>query len=83
MIPGLRRSPGEGIGYPFQYSWASMVTQLVRNPPAMQETPVPFLYREDQLEKGKATHSSISAWSTVHGIAKSLTEQSDFHFQFQ
>ena len=37
-IPGLGRSPGEGIGYPLQYSWASLVAQLVKNPPAMQET---------------------------------------------
>ena len=37
-IPGLGRSPGEGIGYPFQYSWASLVAQLVKNLPAMQET---------------------------------------------
>ena len=38
LIPGLRRSAGEGIGYPLQYSWASLVAQLVKNPPAMEET---------------------------------------------
>ena len=37
-IPGSGRSPGKGIGYPLQYSWASLVTQLVKNPPAMRET---------------------------------------------
>ena len=37
-IPGLGRSPGEGIGYPLQYSWASLVAQLVKNLLAMQET---------------------------------------------
>ena len=37
-IPGSGRSAGEGIGYPLQYSWASLVTQLVKNLPAMQET---------------------------------------------
>ena len=37
LIPGSGRSPGEGIGYPLQYSWASLVAQLVKNPPAMQE----------------------------------------------
>ena len=37
-IPGSGRSPGEGIGYPLQYSWASLVVQLVKNPPTMQET---------------------------------------------
>ena len=38
LIPGLERSTGEGIGYPLQYSWASLVAQLVKNPPAMQES---------------------------------------------
>ena len=37
-IPGSGRSPGEGIGYPLQYSWASLVAQVVKNPPAMQES---------------------------------------------
>ena len=59
LIPGSGRSAGEGIGYPLQYSWASLVAQLVKNPPAMQEIPVRFLSQEDPLEKGKATHSSI------------------------
>ena len=51
-ISGLGRSAGEGIGYPFQYSWAALVAQLVKNLPAMQETPVRFLGQEDLLEKG-------------------------------
>jgi len=38
LIPGLGRSPGEGIGCPFQYSWASLVAQMAKNPPAMQKT---------------------------------------------
>ena len=38
LIPGLGRSPGERIGYPFQYSWTSLMAQLVKNPLAMQET---------------------------------------------
>ena len=41
---------------------ASLISQLVNNPPAMQETPVQFLAQEDPLEKGKATHSGILAW---------------------
>ena len=61
-IPGSGRSSGEGIGYPLQYSWASHVAQLVRNPPAIQETYVRSLGWEDPLEKGKATHASILAW---------------------
>ena len=52
LIPGLGRSPGEGVGYPLQYSWASLVAQLVKNLPAIQEAPVQFLAQEDPLEKG-------------------------------
>ena len=62
MIPGSGRSAGEGIGYPLQYSWSSLVARLVKNPPAMPETWVQPLGWEDPLEKGKATHSSILAW---------------------
>ena len=62
MIPWLGRSAREGIGYPLLYSWASVVAQLVKNPPAMRETWVRSLGWEDALEKGKATHSSILAW---------------------
>ena len=61
-IPGLERFPGEWIGYPLQYSWASLVVQMVKNLPAMWETWVRSLGWEDSLEKGKATHSSILAW---------------------
>ena len=62
MIPGMGRSAGEGIGYPLQYSWASLVTQMVKNPPAMWEAWVQSLGWEDSLEKGKATHFNILAW---------------------
>ena len=61
-IPGLGRSAGEGIGYPLQYSWASLVAQLVKNPPAIWEAWVQSLGWEDLLEKGEATHSSVLAW---------------------
>ena len=86
-IPGLGRSPGEGIGYPLQYSWASLMAQLVKNLPEkkkkkdlpeMWETWLQSLIWEDHLEKGKATLSStqisILIWRipwTVHGVAKS------------
>ena len=60
-IPGLGRSPGEGIGYALQYSWGSLVAQIVKNPLAMQETWVGSLGWEDALEEGMATHSSILA----------------------
>jgi len=60
-IPGLGRSAGEGIGYPLQYSWASLMAQLVKNPPAVWETWVRSLGWDDPLEKGAATHCSILA----------------------
>src|SRR5574338_585392 len=79
-IPWSGRSTGEGIGYPLQYSWASLVVQLVKCPPAMWETWVQSLGWEDPLEEDMATHSSIPAWripmdrgawwATVHGEAK-------------
>ena len=59
---GQERSIGEVIGYPLQYFWASLVAQLVKIQPAIQETWVRSLGWEDPLEKGKATHSSILAW---------------------
>ena len=82
-IPGSGRSPGEGIGYPLQYSWASLVTQMVKNLPAMWEAWVRSLGWEDPLEEGMTTHSSILAWripmdrgawwAAVHGVPKSQT----------
>ena len=62
MIPGSGSSPGEGIGYPLQYSQASLVAQMVKNPPVMWETWVRSLSWEDPLEQSIATHSSILAW---------------------
>ena len=61
-ISGSGRSPGEGIGYPLQYSWVPLVAQLVKNPPALWETWVRSLHWEDSLEKGTATYTSILAW---------------------
>ena len=51
LIPGSGRSAGEGIGYPLQYSWASLVAQLVKNVPAMRKTWVQPLGWEDSLER--------------------------------
>ena len=73
-IPGLGRSTEEGIGDPLQYSWASLVAQLVKNLPAMWETWVQSLRWEDPLEKGKFTHSSILAWRIPWAI-KSMGSQ--------
>ena len=68
--------------------WASLMAQMVKNPPAMQETWVRSLGREDSLEEGMVTHSSILAWripmdkrawlATVHGVAKSGTWLNDW-----
>ena len=74
-IPGLGRSPGEGIGYPLQYSWASLVAQTIKNLPAMQETWVRSLGREDPLEEGMATHSSILAWRIPWILRGEWTEE--------
>ena len=65
--PGSGRAPGEGIGYPFQYSWAFLVAQMVKNPLTMQETWVQFLAWEDPLEEDMATHSSILDWRIPMG----------------
>ena len=85
-IPESGRSPGEGVAYPFQYSWASLVAQMIKNLPARWETWVRSL-DWDPGEKGMATYSSILAWrismdrgawqATVHGAAKSWTQLSD------
>ena len=83
MIPGSGRSPGEGIGYLLQNAWASLVAQMVKNPPTMGKIWVQSLSWEDPLEDDMATHSSILAWRmpmdrgawwvTVRGITKSRT----------
>ena len=62
LILRLGRSLGEGIGYPPQYSWASLVARMVKNLLTMWETWVRSLGLEDPLEKGMATHSNILAW---------------------
>ena len=87
LIPGSGRSPGEGIGYPLQYSWASLVAQMVKIPPTLGKTWFRFLGWEDPLEEGMAIHSSILTWripmdravwwGTVHTVAKSQTWLSD------
>ena len=84
-IPGSGRSAGEGIDYPFQYSWASLWLSWFFNLPAMQEIWVQSLGWEDPLEKGKAVRSSILAWRiqdyTDHGVAKGQTQLSDFYLR--
>ena len=82
LIPGSGRSPGEWMGYPLQYSWASLVAQQVKNLPAMRETWVQSLGREDHLEKRLAyplqyCGQENSMDYTVHKVAESDT--TDFH----
>ena len=77
-IPGSGRSPGEGIDYPLQYSWASLVAQLVKNPLATRETWVRSLGWEDSPGEGKGNPFQYSDLENsmdciVHGVAKSLT----------
>ena len=82
-ILGLRRSPGEGIGCPLQYFWASLMAQMVQNEPAIWETWLPSLSWEDPLEKWTATHSSIMARRIPRGVTKRWTWLINFHFNFE
>ena len=88
-VPGSGRFAGEGIGYPLQHSWASLVAQLLKNPPAMWETWVLFLLWEDPMEKGKATnpvfwpgefHGLCSPWGHKES---DTTEQLSLHYSFR
>ena len=79
-IPGLGRSTGEGIGHTLQYSWASLVAQLVKNLPAVQETWVRSPSWEDALKKGKATHSSILVWRISWTLQFMGLQRTGFHF---
>ena len=83
---GLEDLLEKGVGYPLQYSWASLEAQLVKNPSAMRETWARSPGWEDPLEKGKATHSSILAWRIPHTWGcKELdtTEQLSLHFMLK
>ena len=77
-IPGVGRSPGEGIGYPLQYSWATLVAQLAKNLPAMQETWVWYLCWEDSPGERKGYPLQYSGLENTR-VSKSL---SDFRFHF-
>ena len=79
-IPGYRQSPGNGIGYPLQYSWASLVAQMVNNLSATRETWVQSLGWEDPLEEDVATTPVLltgeSSWSEEPGGLQSMGSQS-------
>ena len=85
MIPGLGRSPGEGTGFPLQYSWASLVAQTVKNQPTMRERPGLMMivgkisWRREQLcTPGEFQENSLDrgAWqATFHVVAKSCVRE--------
>ena len=82
LIPGLGGFPGKGLGYPLQYSWASLVAQLVKNLPAMQETWVGKIPWRRAWQPTPVFLPGESPWTgawwvTVHGVAKSQTRLSD------
>ena len=80
---GREKSTEEGIGYPLQYSWASVVAQLVKNLPVIWETWVQSLGWEDLLEKRMASHSSILAWRipwTIWFMGSQRVRLSNFYF---
>ena len=79
-IPGSGRTlPGKGIGYPFQYSWASLVAQTVKNLLAMWDIWVGSLGWEDALKPTpvflpcRISMDRGAWWATVHGVTKSQT----------
>ena len=90
MFPGLGRFPAEGIGYPLQYSWASLVAQLVENLPAMWETWVRALGSIPGLGKSPGEGNDYplqysyqnsmdrgACQATVRGVSKSWTRLKD------
>ena len=87
MISGSEKSAGEGIGYPLQYPWASLVAQPVKKPPAMWEDLglIPGSGRsagegKDYLLQYSGLENSMDC--IVHGVRKSRTRLSNFHFTF-
>ena len=84
-ISGLGRSTGEGIGYRLQYSWAFLMAQLLKNLPAMWETLVRSLGAEDPCRRERLPipvfwPEEFQGLNTAHGVAKSQTGLSHFHF---
>ena len=94
LIPGSGRSAGEGIGHPLQYSWASLVAQLVKNLPAVWETWVnPWLgkipWRREWLLTPVFWSGEFQGLIKMHYYyyysmgSQSWTRLSNFHFQFR
>ena len=86
-ISGSGRSTGEGVGYPHQYSWASLVAQLVKTPPAMWETWFnPWVGKIPQRRERLLTLANFGLENSmnciVHRVTNSRILLSDFHFHF-
>ena len=80
LIPGSGRSPGDKIGYPLQCFWASLVAQMVKNPPSVWEAWVQSLGQEDPPERDMATHSNILAWGiSMDRVELDTTKHSTAH----
>ena len=87
LLPGLRRTAGEGTGNPPQYSWAPLVAQLVKNLPAMQNQGDPGSIPGSGRSSGEGIGYTLqysglenSTDCIVHGVSKNQTRLSDFHF---
>ena len=70
MIPGWGKFPGEGLGYPLQYSWVSLVAQLVKNPPAKWKIQVQSLGWEDTPGEGKGYPLQFSGLENSMGLQR-------------
>ena len=79
LIPGSERPTKEGIGYPLQYPWGSLVAQLVKNLPAMWETRVRSLGWDDPLEEGMVFFPRESPWKEEPGRLQSMGSQRAGH----
>ena len=88
LIPGLGRSPGEGIGHPLQYSWASLVAQLVKNPSAMEEAQLDswvgkIPWRRERLPTPVFWSEEFHGPNPWGCKESDRTEQLHFHFHFK
>ena len=84
----LKRTPREGIGYPLQYSWVSLVAQLVKNSPAVFGRPEfnPWVgkipRRRERLPTPVFLPGEFHRLTKFHGVTKSQTQPSNIHFHF-
>ena len=79
-IPGLGRSPGEGVGYPLQYTWASYVVQLLRESTCNVGNPGSISGLGRCSGAGKSTHSSILAWRIPWTVSSMGSQRVGHHW---